>query len=82
MRKLVTVKKIINFFIERTIFNEPWKTISEPFTMETSIPCNENSSTDHLDLTYSGTSSYISPITSLSHLYLFRLSTETEYQKK
>ena len=82
VRELVTIKKIINFFIDRTIFNEPWKPISEPFTIETSIHCRGNSSTDHLDLTSSDTSSYISPIITLSHLYLFRLSTETEYQNK
>ena len=82
MRELVIFKKIINFFIYRTIFNEPWKPISEPFTIETSIPCRGNSSTNHLDLKSSDTSSYISSITCLSHLYLSRLCTETEYQKK
>ena len=78
MRELVTVKKISIFFIDRTIFKEPWKPISQPFTVETSILCRENLSTDHSDLKFSDTSSNISPITSLSQLYLFRLSTETE----
>ena len=82
MRLLATVKKIINYFIDRTIFNEPWKPISDPFTIEISIPCMVNSSSDHLDLTSCDTSSHISLITSLSHLYLFRLSSKTEYQKK
>ena len=82
MRELVTSKKIFNFFIDRAIFNESGKPISESFTMETSIPCRRNSCKDDLDLKFSDSPSYVSPITFVSHIYLFRLSTETEYQMK
>ena len=44
----------------------PKKPISQPFTIETSIPRRGNSSTDHLDLQFSDTSSNISLITPLA----------------
>ena len=80
MRDIVTVKKKLIFF-DTIILNEPWK-ISETFTIETSISCRGNCSTGRLDLKFSDIFCDIWPITSLSHLYLFRLSTETEYEKK
>ena len=64
MRQLVTVKKIITFFIDKIIFHELWKSVSRIFR-------RGNSTTDHSDLKFSDISSYISSITSLSHLYLF-----------
>ena len=58
MRQLVTIKKVINFLLNLRAIHH-----------RNQYPCRGDSSTDHSDLKFPDTFSYLSRITSFKNLY-------------